>query len=100
MKPELLQSLTFSTCICFIGKKELTKYLAKRVVAYNDIERKDIGTFVLEQALKLEQMFGFNGLVYEEIMASFPAEKDWKALSFDIKDILFLAALKSQKLEV
>ena len=69
-------------------------------MAYNDIERKDIGTFVLEQALKLEQMFGFNGLVYEEIMASLAAEKDWKTLSFDIKDILFLAALKSQKLEV
>ena len=69
-------------------------------MAYNDIERKDIGTFVLEQALKLEQMFGFNGLVYEEIMVSFAAEKDWKTLSFDIKDILFLAALKSQKLEV
>ena len=69
-------------------------------MAYNDIERKDIGTFILEQALKLEQMFGFNGLVYEEIMASLAAEKDWKTLSFDIKDILFLAALKSQKLEV
>ena len=85
----------------------MIKYFAKRIVEYYDIGRKDICTFVLGNALKMEKKLGFTGLVYQEMWHKCIADRNvnsWNfvkmLMSISAKDILCSAAMGSLNIEV
>ena len=83
------------------------KYFAQRIIAYYDIGRRDISTFALRHALKMEKTLGFTGLVYQEMLFELIAEELRNSLSFanalmsvSAKDIVCSAAMGSCHVEV
>ena len=90
----------------FTGKENIIKYFAKRIIAYYNIGHRDICTFALGHALKMEKTLGFTGLVYQEMLLECITEK-MNSLSFvetlmsiSAKDILCSAAMGSCNVEV
>ena len=85
----------------------MIKYIAKKIVEYYDIGRKDICTFVLGNALKMEKELRFTGLVYQEMLHKCIADKDVNSwtfvktlMSISAKDILCSAAMGSLNIDV
>ena len=89
----------------------MVRYLATRIIEYYNIDRKDIGTFLLGQALEMEKKLEFPGLIYEAMLLECShGGKDFDSVYFAktlmrfknvaAKDILCLAAMGSQNIQV
>ena len=80
-------------------------------MAYNEMGRKEISTFTLNLVLKMEEELGLEDVLYQEIVKScvnYSKRRSGKncmstimsVKSIDIRDLLCLAAMRSNKIKV
>ena len=98
--------------LIFIGKTDMLKRLAARILKYDEIRREDIATFTLYHTLILEEKLGWTGVIYNELIEECrkrklvnEKEKDSSIFiklvrSNSIKDMIFFAGIRSSNFKV